>query len=580
MKNTKIFPLEKNQYYYGKLLSVDDFNLEQKYNCSKQRLNHMFLSGCGIVSGMYVVNVGEQTISVETGCAIDPFGREMVIDVPVIKKLQLIDGFEQATAKGENYIYLCIEYAEKPADAVYNIAGNTGMATGSQDCVYNRVKESYRLFLTNKEPELNGVEEDVLFQDIRQLYFRKGISIKQSVPRYVEAGKKAVISIDIETTEKNFVAFSYKLNLNGLTYEKENSLTIRFDEFLMEKSGNYHLAYELDTVAVSGYEGSVTMEDGSFKVVIDQKQRETSSNHKYRVEIIEGDIRERMISDYYKMSMDVFFEKAHQQYIYLAKIYLMKADETYLMDKVVNVPFKQYVMNQVLLGSLNKVMMHDIRNLEQMVWKNQCVQGTDSNWNHDGQSGIQIASGAYDMEFGLRGENRKKFFSPPIVHGLGLGYVTIILSQETRKNEIVFGNADIFQENYVDVQLAAQLDETTGSFIIGAMLNETVAKNSIRIQWTAIRKMSDDIDEKLDRRINIKPAMLELYTRERAYLEVSFNNIDDKQIIWNIKEGCGSIDETNIYTAPNEKGVYEIMAQSAAYPDSKASIFAIVRERE
>lgn len=580
MKNTKIFPLERNQYYYGKLLSVDDFNLEQKYNCNKQRLNHMFLSGSGIVSGMYVVNVGEQTISVETGCAIDPFGREMVIDVPVIKKLQMIDGFEQATAKGENYIYLCVEYAEKPADAVYNIAGNTGVSTGNENCVFNKITESYRLFLTNREPELNGVEEDVLFQDIRQLYFHKGISIKQSVPKYVEAGKKAVVTVDIETTEKNFVAFSYKLNLNGLTYEKENSLTVHFDELLVEKSGNYHLTYELDPVAAPGYEASVVMEEGSFKVVIDQKPKETSSSHKYTIEITEGHIRERMIADYYKMSMDTFFEKAHQKYIYLAKIYLMKADETYLIDKVVNAPFKQYVMNQVLLGSLNKVMMHDIRNLEQMVMKKQNAQGIDKKADSGDVSGIQIASGVYEMEFGLRGENRKKFFSPPIVHGLGLGYVTIILSQETRRNEIVFGNADIFQDNYVDVQLAAQLDETTGSFIIGAMLNETVAKNSIRIQWTAIRKMADDADEKLDRRINIKPGMLELYTRESAYLELSFYNIDDKQITWSIKEGCGSIDETNVYTAPNEKGVYEIMAQSVAYPDIKASIFAIVRERE
>ena len=177
-------------------------------------------------------------------------------------------------------------------------------------------------------------------------------------------------------------------------------------------------------------------------------------------------------------------------------------------------------------------------------------------------------------------ENRKKFFSPPIVHGLGLGYVTIILSQETKRNETVFGNAEIFAENYIDVELAAQLDETTGSFVIGAKLNETVAKNSIRIKWTAIRKAADFIDERLERRITIKPSMLELYTRESSYLEVNFSNMDDKQITWHIKEGGGTVDETSVYTAPNEKGVYEIMVQSTAYPEVKASIFAVVREWE
>ncbi len=575
MKNTKIFPFERNQYYYGKLLSVDDFNLEQKYNCNKQRMNHMFLSGFGIMAGMYVVSVGEQTISVESGCALDAFGREVVIDVPVIKKLQMIDGFEQAASRGENYIYLCLEYAEKPTDAVYNIAGNIG----SEESTYNKVTESYRLFLSNREPEFNGTEADELLNDSHQLYFHKGISIRQSFPRYVEIGKKVVVTVDIETTEKSFVAFSYTMNLNGLTYEKENSLTINFDELMVEKTGNYQLSFELDPVPTKGYEASAAMEPGSFKMVIDKKQRETTSNHKYTVEIVEGDIQEKIIEDYYRCSMDTMMDKARQKCIYLAKIYLMKTENTYLIDRVVNAPFKQYVMNQQLLGTFAKIMRKDIRNLEFLISNKHKKDAFENEKNQD-SSEIQIAGGVYEMEFGLRGDNRRKFFSPPIVHGLGLGYVTIILSQETRKNEAVFGNAEIFQESYVDVDLAAQLDEAAGSFIIGAKLKETVAKNSIRIQWTAIRRREEKSEEKLERHINIKPGMLELYTRESSYLEVSFSNMEDKQIRWQLKEGAGTIDETNVYTAPNERGVYEICAQSVAYPDVKASVFAVVRERK
>lgn len=576
MKNTKIFPFERNHYYYGKLLSVDDFNLEQRYNSSKHRMNHMFLSGSGVVCGMNVINIGEQSISVESGCAIDPFGREMIIDVPVMKKLQMIDGFEQATSRGENYIYLCIEYAEKGNDTVYNMASMGGTQDHTE---YNKITESYRLFVTNQEPAENILEGKSLYEDTRTLYMRNGISIKQTMPRYVEIGKKAEMRIEIETREKNYVAFSYTLKLNGFTYQKEKSFTIHFDERLIKKTGNYCLTYELEPVAVAGYDASVMVEQNSFTLVIDQQVKVVNCDQKYQVEIVAGDIKEQMIADYYKLSMENIIEAARRRYIYLAKIYITKADETYLIERVVEIPFKQYVMNQVLLETINQVMRKEIRQLEQQVMALQTGEKTPSLDHKSEATGVQVVSGVYEMEFGLLGENRKKFFSPPIVHGLGLGYVTIVLALETKRNETVFGNGEIFQESYVDVDLAAQLDESTGSFIIGAMLRETVANRSIRIKWTAIRKLDDQVDEVLDRRISIRPSMLELYTRERAHLELCFSNIDEKEVTWHVQEGGGIVEDTNTYVAPNEKGVYEVMAQSVAYPEVKASIFAVVRER-
>lgn len=572
-----MFPFERNHYYYGKLLSVEDFNLEQNYNSSKQRMNHMFLSGAGIVSGMNVVEIGDQTISVETGCALDAFGREMVIHEPITKKLQLIDGFERATAKGENYIYLCVEYDEKAADSIYNIAGSTGMAKDAKENTYNKVVETCRLFCTNQEPELNGIENEGLFQDTRQLFSYQGITIRQSLPRYVEAGKKAIMKINIETDEKHFLAFSFKMNLNGLVYENENSITVNFDELLVEKSGSYSLTFELDPVGVPGYRASAAMEQESFRVIVNQKQRNCNSSFKYQIEITNGDIKEKIIESYYTCSMNSMMEKARQKYIYLAKIYVINANEVYQIQKIINAPMKQYVMSQTLLGSLNKVMMQDIRSLESQIkeYENHLL-GQDDKLKKTGD--IQIAQGVCDIDLGLRGENHKKFFSAPISHGLGLGYVTIMLSQETRQDEIVFGNAEVFDINYTNATLAAKLDETTGSFVIGVRLNETVAKNSIRVHWTAIRKPEEQVQQSLERRMSIKPSMLELYTRESACLEVAFYNMEDKQITWQVKEGGGSVDETNVYTAPNEKGVYEIVAKSVAYKDVRASIFAVVRE--
>lgn len=52
----------------------------------------------------------------------------------------------------------------------------------------------------------------------------------------------------------------------------------------------------------------------------------------------------------------------------------------------------------------------------------------------------------------------------------------------------------------------------------------------------------------------------------------------DKTIEWKVKEHGGSINENGMYTAPNTPGVYEVVAQSVAYPDVKASIFVVVSE--
>ena len=74
MKNTKLFPFERNKYFYGKLLSVDDFELEQDYMNNKRRMLNRYLNGCGVVAGLYVVGLDEQTISVEAGIALDATG--------------------------------------------------------------------------------------------------------------------------------------------------------------------------------------------------------------------------------------------------------------------------------------------------------------------------------------------------------------------------------------------------------------------------------------------------------------------------------------------------------------------------
>ena len=102
MKNTQLYPFERNHYYYGMLLSVENFNAEQKYLNDKRRLINRLVHGSGVVSGLNVVAIDEQTISLESGLAFDSTGREIVVANPVTKKLSMINGYDSAMISGSN----------------------------------------------------------------------------------------------------------------------------------------------------------------------------------------------------------------------------------------------------------------------------------------------------------------------------------------------------------------------------------------------------------------------------------------------------------------------------------------------
>ena len=52
----------------------------------------------------------------------------------------------------------------------------------------------------------------------------------------------------------------------------------------------------------------------------------------------------------------------------------------------------------------------------------------------------------------------------------------------------------------------------------------------------------------------------------------------DKRLKWAVRDNGGTIDNNGMYTAPNMAGVFEVTAQSVAYPEVRASVFVIVRE--
>lgn len=581
MKNSNVFPFQRNRYFYGKLLSVDDFELEQRYMNDKRRLVNRYLFGPGIVTGLYVVDVDEQTVSVEAGFALDSWGREVVVDKPVLKKLSLIDGYDHCVESNSDVLYLCMEYDEEEAEPVHNISGTVaGERDGENSCA--RVRESYRLFLTELEPEEQEKSslspEGMVRQSVR-VWQDDDVKITQSVKRFMRTGTQTELIVQIENRGRSTLAFSYDIVLNGLSAEGGGSrLTVNFDEMMVERTGSYELRFPLSVSGVVGDQAVMTVDPESVSYKISGAVSDATFEGVTESEIIDIPEIEALEQAYYRMPMEKVAVQGYQSPIYLARINLVSGADTYVIEHVENAPFGQYVTNSMLETAKDSLREYPAgAGLSATAESGPVTGGATQNT----EQSVRIAQGMAEIVIKGGGQRGDKFFSQAITHGLGLGRVTVILGLERNSGKVVYGSGEIFENKEdpgTDAELAASVNAEDGSFVIGARLLSGVKGGRIRVHWTALRDASDMTDSRNEKRIFIKPNLLEMAVRETHRLEAICENMVEKTVSWSVREGGGFIDETGLYTAPNQPGVYEVVARSVAFPDVKASIFVVVRE--
>ncbi len=571
MKNTKLYPFERNKYFYGKLLSVEDFNAEQKYMNDKRRLANRLLHGIGVVAGMNVVRLDDQTLSLESGMAFDSTGREIVVDTPVTKKLSLISGYDSALSNSSNaYVYLCIEYSENEKGEAHNIA-----AADSTKQVYDTVKEAYSLYLTSAEPDDEVLSSDDLFEGRKTVFWDGNIRIRQVLPRYVRPDGRFTLRVEIESYTKRYAAFSYDVQLICLNETAENSsiLRISFDEMLFEKTGKYTLDYELSATDVVGTEGVAVIDPATFTLSYDKKPAQGEISGKNITNITDNDIAQEVKQSCFRQGMDSLLRSTLGQRLYLARIHLINAVGSIIIESIENVPFRQYISGQMLLSAMDKMNCGNSDNATEG-----SSLGKDIACN---ATGIQneIASGVCRINLDSGSYKNKTAVSDEIIHGLGLGSVTIVLGLLASDNSIVYGSPSVFKDDVPQFDVAAKLNPTKGSFVIAVMSKATTVADFVDVKWTAIRDVEEAVSEKSSMRLSIKPNSLVLKPRESRYLETVCSNMTNKAVIWSVaSENGGEIDSNGLYAAPNTEGVYEVIARSAAYPDIKASIMVVVRE--
>lgn len=577
MNNAKMYPFERNHYFYGKLLSVEDFELEQKYMNDKRRLINRFLFGSGVVTGLSVVDVDEQTVSVEAGFALDCWGREIVVDEPMLLKLSSMEGFGACVSANADDVFLCMEYNEQDASRVHSLAARPTASDNRVHNDYARTREGVRLYLTAKEPEDN-IRPQLSYRHLCEtqnvLYDGERERITLIAPRFAVKGTNTELTLLIENRGRNTLAFSMDIQLGGFVSEDgKSTVRVTFDEDLYEKNGHYTMTIPITAPEGTASEGTIRVENENAKLTLSGSPVEEEIGAVVNVEFAKDGVANAVTDYYRKMSIDNVALSGMQIPIYLARLSVTTTEDTLIIESCENVPFGQYVGNIPLIESLLGFAGDGLPR------EGNTKTAQSVSVSADGMDRTRVAQGVYDLRVngGRKGEAS---YSVPIAHGLGLGRVAITLGIEEKDGDVVYGCPEVFEseeeERAVDVDIAAKVNEDEGSFVIGARLKEQSVGGHIRIHWTALRD-ERTVYEKSDKRIFIKPNLLELSVRESYALECVCENMVEKSVIWSVHENGGFIDDQGLYTAPNNPGVYEVMAQSTAYPDVKAAIFVVVR---
>lgn len=150
----------RNRYFYGKMLDVLHFEMEQDYSNGKRWLLNRLVTGYGVVCGLDVQPAPEgRAVVVTSGVAIDRAGREIVvprtshpIDIPPRPSP---DPNEHArkNCEPEDYVHVCICFQPCESDPTPVLVDDCGQSTA---CAASAIQERYKCIIRDcKAPEID-----------------------------------------------------------------------------------------------------------------------------------------------------------------------------------------------------------------------------------------------------------------------------------------------------------------------------------------------------------------------------------------------------------------------------------------
>ena len=590
MKNASIFPLERNRYFYGKLLTVRDFEQEQTYMNNKRRLINKAVLGAGVVCGLGVTQADDYTLIVESGLALDYLGREIVVESPVVRKLQMLEGYDKLA--GAQHCYLCIKYDEKDSEPIGAVASE------SQENQFNKTEESYKLYLDVEEPVISRLLTAAGYENVSLLYQSPEVTIAMAMPQALLSDEDFTAQLMVlKSSLCTPLSFTLEMDSEFITGADGTHITYSFNENPLDQKHIRMLEMTLHAanlknadvqLAPGGGRLALTYGDMNEDVVLKlpARARICASEEEMRAHLsIKDNLRTRL--------------QAEDLPMYLAKVQLLPAGASTMIGSVYALPFDQRLKKDAAAASGGAAAPLSVTS-EVEVLKSWQQPEAQARYSHATQSlhfkfGIPqaqeydyaTASGVVEipMSTGLRVNAR--YVSEEIPHNLGIGNVNIELAvefEEDGEKALFFGNREAFKPRATSapqVQTAAILYPERGTFKIGVWLQDNVEGSVIRVRYYASKVTRDLSQVRKEEAVSIRvvPEIQRVKVRGRLHLKASIYGCSDREVIWSVKDqNGGAIDQSGLYQAPGQCGTYEVVAASRYNPEVKVSAFVIVEE--
>lgn len=589
MNNRKFYSYERNNYYYGKLLTSRDFQVEQSYLNDKRRLTNRLFCGSGIVSGLKVVEADDTAIILQSGCAIDGAGREIVVPETTVVKLATIEGSRNLHT---DVAYLSISYTESKEDKVYAVMGNSANEK-SEDCEYNHIKEGYCLSLQDAEEcvPVKERKDDYLIKTV--LYEDEDYRILQEVAGYLPIDCNLAVRLIVYKKRQtpDLLSVRYTVSIEGL---KEQSFPVKLENLKMDR-------YESRTITEAIVPKDEIRYLADFKLRMDHleiwknKQKcQVKEPAPITITLTNKKLVSLIVENSYKSAMDVEIEENYDNKIYLAKLYLIRSNERILLDRLEEVPFKQYVYSasQIMLLEELKEYYPEIGETDREV---KTISGEVQQVDVPQQvlADRSFVTGAFDISVGNGGDTGKTFYSEEIMHGLGEGpvYVEVayeVLNKENGnlREEILFGDAGLFasgesEEKQMQIACGIKVFPERGTFIVAVRPKNKMIKTSLRIRWYACK--AEDTGKNISKLKNkqgmiiISPDTITTTPKGIVQIQPKFVNMPAEACSYEVLDQAGGkIDNNGIYTAPTAEGVYEVKVSCISTPEIFAHAYIIV----
>lgn len=590
MENNQLFPFERNRYYVGKLLTSADFQAEQVYGIQKRCFLNEMMFGDGVVCGLGVYSLDDQSVMVDSGVALDGLGREIVVESAVVRKLSTIEGFEELES---NQAVLCLRYQEEDVQPVYAVRGQE--SGEGYEC--NRIRESCGFFLRDADKLDQGLEPESEFLSTALFYEDSSYSVSFSMPAAVSCGKRA--RLDVTVTGRSSDAPSLGLDVllqtpAFLDGRGEHELHLRLEDISLAPEESLTRSFWLtaqdtpapDSVLIAGVE--------SARILLGERRESLRENFMMRVAVENAAPEQLVARAIGRISLESREMTGRADFVPLAQVTLQRTKNAYLIERVTEDGIKRYVQTaaaaQLRLDYGAYYAEPTAAAAEQVVEResqaSELVQNNNTPVYATGICEIPI-------DGGRRGE---VVCSDEILHGLGRGNVLVqvgfeYLTEDVRiggqSRNTIYGNPQLFKNENPPItygETAVKVFNDRGSFQVAARLDQNAAQAVMVLRWVAVKLPAGDEDSKLQRMagksIAAEQPTVVLAARESHFFSVRFKNMEPCTLTYELTEpDSGEITTDGIYTAPGKEGVYEIRISCADMPLVSTYAYAVVKKR-